>query len=270
MSPLPHLQSVKVVETRMRAGLVIWSLIALMALLTVVMYPMAGMSVSMNYYRIGLYLTVLIVLVKITRRRYPAASNIAHTFVQLIAFSQAGAYLTYVTMATTPFPLADTALTRADVVFGFDWRTWFFWIHGHPVLHYVLALAYRSIPIQLLVLIVYFAFSDPDRLDELVLGAIITILLTMPGMIFLPAIGAWSEHGIGMIEPWKHDILALRAHELLIVAKTQGIVAFPSFHAASGGLAGQHGSRTQDFCPHTPAECADDCVSPERGSALPR
>src|SRR5262249_14466727 len=138
--------------------------------------------------------------------------------------------------ATTPFPLADATLAHADAVFGFDWRAWFFWIHGNPVLHYALALAYHSIPIQLLVVIIYFAFSDPDLLAALVLGSIITIGSTMPGMIFLPAIGAWSEHGIGMTEPWKHDILALQAHELLIVENTQGIIAFPSFHAASAVL----------------------------------
>ena len=53
---------------------------------------------------------------------------------------------------------------------------------------------------QQLVLNVYFGFTDSDRLDELVPGAIITIVLTTSEMIFLLAIGAWSEHGIGMTE----------------------------------------------------------------------
>lgn len=233
----------------MRAGLVIWSLIAVVALIAAALYAIAGMSVAANYYGIGLFLTVLVVLTGVIRRRYPAASHIAHTTMQLVAFSQAGAYLTYVTMAMTPFPLADTTLAHADAVFGFDWSAWFFWVNGRPVLHYALALAYVSIPLQLFVLIVYFAFTDPDRLDELVLGTIFTIVLTMPGMIFLPAIGAWSEHGIGMTEPWKHDILALRAHELLIVTKTQGIISFPSFHTASAVLLANMARGRRVFAP---------------------
>jgi membrane-associated phospholipid phosphatase len=233
----------------MRAGLVIWSLIALMALLAVALYPMEDMSVAVNYHGIGLFLAVLVALAGATRRRYPAASHIAHTVVQLIVLSRAGAYLSYVAMAMTPFPLADTTLAQADAVFGFDWRAWFFWIHGHTVLHDVLALAYQSIPLQLLVLIVYFAFREADRLDELTLGAIITIVLTMPGMIFLPAVGAWSEHAIGTTEPWKHDILALRAHQLLIVEKTQGIISFPSFHAASAILLVNMARRCSFFMP---------------------
>jgi membrane-associated phospholipid phosphatase len=33
-----------------------------------------------------------------------------------------------------------------------------------------------------------------------------------------------------MVEPWRADILALRAHTLVVIGATQGIISFPSFH----------------------------------------
>lgn len=233
----------------MRASIVIWLLIALMAVLAAILFPLEGMSIAMDYRGIGLFLLVLAVLCALTRHRYPAAAHIALTFAQIVAFAQAGTYLTYVVVAMTPFPLADGVLARADAFLGFDWRTWFVWVQDHQVLHWILARAYASIPLQLLALIIYFAFADAERLDELMLGAIITILLTLPGLIFLPAVGAWTGYGVGLTEPWKHDILALRAHELLVVANTQGIITCPSFHAASAVLLANMARRRKVFLP---------------------
>jgi hypothetical protein len=232
-----------------RASIVIWLLIAFMAVLAAALYPIEGMSIAMDYRGIGLFLLVLAVLCGLTRHRYPAAAHIALTFAQIVAFAQAGTYLTYVVVAMTPFPLADAVLARADAFLGFDWRAWFMWVQDHQTLHWILARAYASIPLQLLVLIVYFAFADAERLDELMLGAIITIVLTLPGLIFLPAVGAWTGHGVGLNEPWKHDILALRAHELLVVANTQGIITCPSFHAASAVLLANMARRRRIFLP---------------------
>jgi membrane-associated phospholipid phosphatase len=40
-----------------------------------------------------------------------------------------------------------------------------------------------------------------------------------------------------MVEPWRADILGLRAHTLLTIGDMQGIVSFPSLHASSAVLA---------------------------------
>jgi membrane-associated phospholipid phosphatase len=244
VTPLPAKK-----EARVRASIVIWLLIALMAVLSAALYPIEGMSIAMDYRGVGLFLLILAVLCGLTRHRYPAAAHIALTFSQIVAFAQAGTYLTYILMAMTPFPLADTALARADAFLGFDWHAWFIWVHDHAALHWILARAYASIPLQLLVLIIYFAFADAERLDELMLGAVITIVLTLPGLIFLPAVGAWTEHGVGLTEPWKHDILALHAHQLLVVANTQGIISFPSFHSACAVLLANMARRRRIFLP---------------------
>jgi membrane-associated phospholipid phosphatase len=139
-------------------------------------------------------------------------------------------------MAASPFPLADALLGRADAALGFDWLGWFMWLKANPTVHFMLAKAYASIPLQVLVLFVYFAYADMKRVDEVVLATVLSIAMIIPGMVLLPATGAWSQYGIGVVEPWRADILALRAHTLLTVNATQGIVAFPSFHTALGVL----------------------------------
>jgi membrane-associated phospholipid phosphatase len=237
------------VEKNMSAGAVIWSLIIITIAATSVLYPTQGMSVALDWSGTALYLLALYTLHKLTQRQYPVASRIAHTFMQIFVFNQAAAYLTYPAMAAAPFPLADAALSRADALLGFDWRAWFLWVQNHPIFHWALSVAYASIPLQLLVLVVCLAASDPDRLDELVLSAIIAIALTVPGMVLLPAVGAWTEHGIGLIEPWKHDILLLRVHELPVVTKTQGIISFPSFHTSSAVLLANMARNHKIFVP---------------------
>ena len=72
----------------MRASIVIWLLIAFMAVLAAALYPIEGMSIAMDYRGIGLFLLVLAVLCGLTRHRYPAAAHIALTFAQIVAFAR--------------------------------------------------------------------------------------------------------------------------------------------------------------------------------------
>lgn len=202
--------------------------------LDVVLFAALGMAATMNL-AVVVFLAGLWGGARFVRQRNPPAARLAEAFVQILAFAQVGSYLTYGAMAASPFPMADGLLDRADAVLGFNWLAWFNWVQAHPIVHLVLAKAYASIPLQLLVLLVYFSFADVDRVDELVLATILAVLIIVPGMILLPAIGEWSLHGVG-IEPWRADILALRSHTMLTVSRTQGIVAFPSFHTVAGVL----------------------------------
>ena len=218
----------------MNPSSLIWSLIAVTGVLDVVLFAALGMTATMNL-AVVVFLAGLWGASRFVRQRNPPAAHLAEAFVQILAFAQVGSYLTYGAMAASPFPMADGLLERADAVLGFDWLAWFNWVHAHPIVHFVLAKAYASIPLQLLVLLVYFSFADADRVDELVLATIVAVLIIVPGIALLPAIGEWSQHGVG-IEPWRADILALRSHTMLTVSRTQGIVAFPSFHTVAGVL----------------------------------
>lgn len=131
---------------------------------------------------------------------------------------------------------SDALLGRADTALGFDWLGWFRWLKAHPLVHVMLAKAYASIPLQMLVPLVGLCSANTTCVDELVLATILSVAIIMPGVFLLPAVGAWWQNGLGIVEPWRADILALRSHTLLTVGATQGIVAFPSFRAALGIL----------------------------------
>ncbi len=218
----------------MNPSSLIWSLIVVTGALAVGLFAALGMAATMNL-AVVVFLASLYGGAKLIERRNPPAARLAEAFVQILAFAQVGSYLTYGATAASPFPMADALLDRADALLGFDWPAWFSWVHAHPIVHIVLSKAYASIPMQLLLLLVYFSFADAERVDELVLATILAVLIIVPGMILLPAIGEWSQHGVG-IEPWRADILALRSHMMLTVSRTQGIVAFPSFHTVAAVL----------------------------------
>ena len=212
----------------------IWALIAATGVIDYVLFAAEGMTITVPW-RAIIYLVTMYGVSVVIQRRYPSAARLLSAFAQVFAFCQVGACLTYVAMAASPFPLADAQLSRADAALGFDWLGWFMWLKANPTLHFILAKAYASVPLQLLVLLVYFAYADEKRVDELVLATILSIGIIVPIMALLPALGAWSQHGVG-IEPWRSEILALRSHTLLTVDRTQGIVTFPSFHTVCGVL----------------------------------
>jgi len=218
-----------------RVQAVIWTLIGATGAADVILYAVQGMSIAVNW-AVPAYLGALFCVSKLIERRYPPAARLLMAFVQLLTFCEVGGYLTYAVIAITPFPMADALLSRMDATLGFDWVGWFLFVKAHPVLHFILEKAYRSVPLQLVALLVFFAYADAKRIDETVLATILSIALILVGMFFLPAVGAWTQHGIGQTEPWRADILALRSHELLTVTTTKGIVCFPSFHTVCGVL----------------------------------
>ncbi len=218
----------------MSAESLIWSLIAATGLLDIVLFSSQGMTLVPRW-SAALYLVGLWVGSKILQLRYPPAARLASAFAQLFAFCQVGSCLTYAVTAASPFPLSDGMLSRWDASLGFDWSTCFAWVHAHSAAHFILVQAYASVPLQVLALLVYFAYVDAKRVDELLLATIFAIAIIVPINFLLPAVGAWSQHGVG-IEPWRSDILALRSHALLAVDRTQGIITFPSFHTVCGVL----------------------------------
>jgi hypothetical protein len=213
----------------------IWALIAATGALDFVFFAAQGMTIAVNW-RVPVFLMTLYALRKAVQRRYPSAACLVGAFAQIFTFCQLGGYLTYAVMAASPFPLADGLLSRADAAIGFDWLAWFMWLQAHPIPHLILAKAYGSVPLQAVVLLVYFAYADAKRVDETVLAIILSIAVILIAMFFMPAVGAWTQHGVGMTEPWRADILALRSHTLLKVVTTKGIVCFPSFHTVTGVL----------------------------------
>ncbi len=164
------------------------------------------------------------------QHRSPPLARLAMAGAQLVAFSNAVALLTYAAMAATPFPLADALLARADAALGFDWVGWLHVVNAHPSVHLALSLAYASVSVQGLFLIGYLAITRPERAQALLLAGILSMILITPIMALLPAAGARYAYGVGGIESWTYDVLALHAHTMRTIDHFDGIVAFPSYH----------------------------------------
>jgi len=210
----------------MTARTLIWWVIAATALADLLLLDSQAMTVSVQW-RAVVGTLILLAMSAAYCRRSPIISTAALSATQLVMFSYAGAVLTYVTTAASASrPLSDKLLARADVALGFDWFAWFAFVSHHPWLKSTLAIAYGSIPLQLMFLFGYMALKDSRRANEFLLATMLSAIMLAPIMAALPAVA----HTISAIEPWRDDTLALRAHTLKQICAVEGIVTFPSFH----------------------------------------
>jgi membrane-associated phospholipid phosphatase len=153
-------------------------------------------------------------------------------------------YLSYI-LASTNAPLADARLIEIDRSFGFDWRAVVGAMMAHPTLMMILNYAYASFNYQLTLLIPLLFLTGYGRQGaELVLAWAIALSVTIAVFPFLPAAAGFLHFGI---EPrdvplvWVHASWAFAdlfyaaregALQVLELEKLDGIVTFPSFHAA--------------------------------------
>jgi len=129
----------------------------------------------------------------------------------------------YVVAALTPFPLFDGALSAADHALGFDWSAWTAAIERHPAVQHVLDASYNAMLPELVGAVLYLGFCREARslLTSLIVAGLITVCVS--GLV--PAIGNLPN------APHVPALLALRAGKVLD-GFPQGLVSFPSYHAA--------------------------------------
>jgi len=153
-----------------------------------------------------------------------------------IAFSAAGCVLTYL-CARLDWPLRDAALVRLDRALGFDWTAWWRWTGRHHVAT-LLALAYASLPAQLVLCCVVLPLLDGDRTGELFWTALLSLLVAAAIAGLLPADGAYVSFGLADRADWLADARLLRsgAPATFMLPAMKGIVALPSYHTVLGVL----------------------------------
>jgi membrane-associated phospholipid phosphatase len=163
---------------------------------------------------------------------------------QLIAFAAVAAPLSYLAAAMA-FPLQDALFDAADRALGFDWMGLLAWMNARPSLFTILHLAYASFLLQATLTVLCLGFCDQAlRLRVFMLAFVFTTLITIAVSGVLPAYGVWMHHGLhaeaGAILPSSHtswaafDALRAGTSRLLVAAGSEGIITFPSLHAALG------------------------------------
>lgn len=140
--------------------------------------------------------------------------------------------LSYLCMASSG-ALADTTLQSLDRAMGFDWLAGFHLVQAHPKILWLLNQLYNSFTLQTLYFCVLMGLMHRlGRMRELVWIIFLCTVITDLGAMLLPALGPFHEFGLtqngGFLPDMEH--LISRHNLSFALAKTTGVVSFPSFH----------------------------------------
>lgn len=183
-----------------------------------------------------------------TRRHEVRLADALETAGQTIAFMAVGALLSYL-MATLGFPLQDAAFQAADRSLGLDWLAYLKAVDARPWLGALFSFAYASFIPQVLLLIMVLSFTGRGEAARImVLAMMISGVVTIVISGFVPAMAMFVHLGLGPADypnlspaaSFVHvaDMQALRAGApfTLDLGRAEGIITFPSYHAALGLL----------------------------------
>ena len=164
---------------------------------------------------------------------------------QVMAFAAVAAPLSYLA-ASLNRPLFDSAFASIDRALGLDWPALLAWMNHHTALHTIFVLAYDSFAVQATTTVLVLAFTG--RLLNMrifmvsfMLAAVVSIVISA----ILPALGVWDFYqfkpddfpaivpATRAAQPF-FDGLRDGSYQLLTGITAQGIITFPSFHAALG------------------------------------
>jgi membrane-associated phospholipid phosphatase len=164
---------------------------------------------------------------------------------QAVTFAAVAAPLSYLA-ASFNRPLFDAAFATADRALGLDWPALLAWMNHHPAPHAIFVLAYNSFAVQATTTVLALAFTG--RLLQMrvfmisfMLAAIVSIAISA----IAPAAGVWDFYqfkpdDFSTIVPATRaaqpffDGLRDGSYRFLTGITAQGIITFPSFHAALG------------------------------------
>ena len=127
-------------------------------------------------------------------------SDLLLSVVQFIVALKAFTPLTYLA-AASGYPLVDSASTRPDVMFGFEWNIEANWVANHPTFDWLLHQAYFSLYYQGALVCLVGSVSHPgDRNGEIIWQFCISLALTCVIFVFTPALGHVAHIGTGWIK----------------------------------------------------------------------
>jgi len=176
------------------------------------------------------------------------AASVFSGTAQIAAFAAVGAPLSYIA-ASAGLPLWDATLAAWDRKLGFDWNAWLVAMNSHPVLHSVFALAYLSFFVQVATTVIALALSG--RLLHLrifVMSFCLATLIVIAVSAIAPAEGVWGHLNLRAqdypnIVPVTRELhlplfngLRDGTMRILTAQGSEGIITFPSLHAALGLL----------------------------------
>lgn len=232
--------------TLRRLDHLIWTTVAAVAA-TVLAAPIASrFYIEWNTFAAPVGACLALVAGSVFYRRWrpdPRLASGLENTAQLIAFAAVGAPLSYLA-AATDLPLIDHAFDAIDRALGLDWMALLGVMNAHPALYAVMRPVYLSLTLQMTLVTLCLAFSG--RLIGLrvyLIAFMLSALATIALSAVLPAAGVWphyaltqaaSPHVMPAVSPsWPvFDGLRDGSFRALVAVGSEGIITFPSLHAA--------------------------------------
>ena len=234
-----------------RADRVIWTAIAVVAGAVLISSALGPFQIQWASFRIAALVEVLLISASwfyLTIRKDPLLAEALMSAAQIIAFASVAAPLSYIG-ASAALPLWDTNLAALDHRLGLDWMAWLAVMNAAPLLHTVLAVAYASFAVQTTAIVIVLAIARYAlRLRIFILSFVLLTLVTIAISTVMPAQGVWGYLHLSALDspaivPITRDLplpvfFGLRdgTFRHLVAEGAEGIISFPSLHAALGLL----------------------------------
>lgn len=234
-----------------RADRVIWIVIAVVAGAVLISPAFGNFQIQWASFQKAALVSALLISVSWFYRGIRKDANLAQALMsaaQIIAFAAVGAPLSYVA-ASAAFPLWDVDLAALDHRLGLDWMAWLAAMNAAPILHAILAFAYGSFAVQTTAIVIVLAIAGHAlRVRIFILSFMLATLVTIAISIVMPAQGVWGYLHLSALDapgivPMTRDLplpvfFGLRDGTFrdLVAEGAQGIISFPSLHAALGLL----------------------------------
>jgi len=182
---------------------------------------------------------ILVIVTRIYAVHRPALrlASMARTGYLLIMFTNVAAIFNYLLAGLLPLPRWDASFAGADMMLGLHWLSLYQFVVTNPLLDAASNIIYCTLSPEFLLLLLLFECSGQHRWGEKLRryymnAALATILLG----ILLPASGPFALYHlpIAKFTAYISQENGLRdgTMRLIDLSNVQGLVAFPSFHAA--------------------------------------
>ncbi len=227
-----------------------WTALTLVVLIDGVWIYVGGYRISpdsLTNLSLGAFCIVILVAFAIYGRGRDDLQGIvnwASATLFVVPFSIAGFVLSYLA-ATVNLPLVDAQLAAFDQALGFNWLGMLDFVNSYAIFGRLTSAIYYTALAQLALILLFLGLKKrTDALRELIDIYWITLIITIVLSAIGPAIGPFAfyspplEH-FSVVKPtagivFLPDYLALRAgtFHTFNFGALQGIIEFPSFHAA--------------------------------------
>jgi len=174
-------------------------------------------------------------------RSFPRVSHrLAHltrTVFVLVLFTNAVVILSYILTGILPLPRWDGALATADRALGLNWLDMYQWLTRHPAIEAGAHTVYNSLDLEMLFLLVALELlGHHNQARAFLLWFMVSTIAALGIGALVPAAGAFVYYHLpvasatGYVAQWAD----LRDGTLRTINpfNYQGLVVFPSFHAA--------------------------------------